>query len=68
MKNYLAVDVGGTAIKYAVMDENADISISGETGDSSGHSLGGGSGVSGGGFSGGGVSGGGFGGGGGGSW
>ena len=31
MKNYLAVDVGGTAIKYAVMDENADISISGET-------------------------------------
>ena len=39
-----------------------------ETGDSSGHSLGGGSGVSGGGFSGGGVSGGGFGGGGGGSW
>lgn len=31
MKNYLALDVGGTAIKYAVMDENADISISGET-------------------------------------
>lgn len=31
MSNYLAIDIGGTAIKYALMDENANILEKGET-------------------------------------
>lgn len=30
MSNYLAIDVGGTAIKYALCDENAKFSDKGE--------------------------------------
>ena len=30
MSNYLTIDVGGTNIKYALMDENAEIKEKGE--------------------------------------
>jgi predicted NBD/HSP70 family sugar kinase len=30
MANYLTIDVGGTNIKYALMDENAEIAAKGE--------------------------------------